>query len=69
MFEYLNDTEFRDAYKKGPVLVCAINTSVSGVGTKGKVLYIEKLVQISINFIIGSSTTVIFPFVASAYFH
>lgn len=69
MPKYLDNTVFRDASKEGSAFICTINTSALGVGTEGKVLLAGRVVPISMEFIIATTTRVEFPFVVSAYFH
>lgn len=69
MLEYLDNTIFRDASRKGSVLICTINNSALRIGNEDKVLLAGRVRQISMEFIIATTTSVEFPFVVSACFH
>lgn len=62
MLEYLDNTVFRDASKKRSVLIHANHNSALGIGNEDKVLLAGRVVQISMEFIIATTTSVEFPF-------
>lgn len=55
MLEYLDNTIFRDASRKGSVLICTINNSALGIGNEDKVLLAGRVRQISMEFIIATT--------------
>lgn len=69
MLEYLDNTVFRDASKKDSVLIHTRNNAALGIGNGDKVLLAGRVVQISMEFIIATTTSVEFPFFVSACFH
>lgn len=68
MLEYLNNTAFRDASKKGSVLIHKSSNSALGIGNEDKALLAGRVVQISMEFIIATTTSVEFPFFCLSLF-